>query len=481
MIKILCHQFIKWTCLKNYLAFVRSLDRLENTQLEILQRLTGSSDYEKFRNVFPVTVYENWRENIEERRILEKGITQFIPTSGSTQKIKWIPYTKNFKSELWKATAPWLYDIYKRYPKIKNGTHFWSLSWLPEDMRHEYQTNDLDFFIGLEKVFLEQVMTMPKSAIKAPTLEDSMKEAILSLIDKKVTLISIWSPTFLLELLNFLLLEKEYFLSMVDERSKDILLRHNKLSPAFTKELFPHLILISSWATSTSSHYAEVLKKLFEHAQFEAKGLWATEGVVTIPYQGNFPLATNSHFYEFMLEDTNEILPSWKLGIGMKVSPILTTGSGFCRYQLNDLLIVEGFVGVTPCLKFLGRINEVDLVGEKISALVAQEILSLISREFTVKAISLMAFIEPHPHYMILVEGKSEHEILEAVSKRVEELLEQNFHYKLARELHQLSACQVLCSESAMDDYLSYCEKQIAIRGNIKLEPLLLVRGSRNE
>lgn len=481
MIRILCHQFIKWTCLKNHLAFVSSLKHLEKTQLEILHRLTGTTDYEKFKSIFPVTVYEDWRDNIEARRISEKGITQFVPTSGSTQKIKWIPYTKNFKSELWKATAPWLYDIYSRYPKIKNGTHFWSLSWLPEEMRHEYQTNDLDFFVGLEKVFLEQVMTLPKTAANAPTLEDSMKEAILSLISKKVTLISIWSPTFLLELLNFLLLEKEYFLSIVDERAKGILLRYHKLSPALTKELFPDLVLISSWATSTSSHYADILKNLFAHAHFEAKGLWATEGVVTIPYEGHFPLAANSHFYEFVVEETNEILPSWKLDIGMKVSPILTTGTGLSRYQLSDLLIVDGFVGVTPSFKFLGRMNEVDLVGEKISALVAQEMLALISREFPVKAISLMAFIEPHPHYMILVEGKSDHQLLKEIGQRAEELLTQNFHYKLARELHQLSTCQVLCSESAMDDYLSYCEKQIAIRGNIKLEPLLLVRGSRND
>jgi hypothetical protein len=478
MIKTLCHQFIKWTCFKNHSSFVHALEDLEKNQLKILFRLSGSRDYTHFRNNYPVTTYNEWREVIETRRISEKKITQFVPTSGSTQKIKWIPYNKNFKSELWKATAPWLYDIYERYPKIKNGTHFWSLSWLPEEMRHDYQTNDLDFFIGLERIFLGQVMTMPKSVANAPTLEDSMKEALLALISKKVTLISIWSPTFLLELLDFLFVEKDYFLSVVNKRTKNILIHHQKVSPAFTKELFPNLILISSWATSTSVHYANILKNLFPHAQFEAKGLWATEGVVTIPYRGQFPLAANSHFYEFIVAETKEILPSWQLSIGMKVSPLLTTGSGFFRYQLNDLLLVDGFVNNTPSLKFLGRMNEVDLVGEKISAELAQDILRLISNEFPVKAISLMAFVEPHAHYMILVEGKSESELLKNISARVEDILGENFHYKLARELHQLSQCQVLCSEKALDDYLGYCEKQVAIRGNIKLEPLLLVRGS---
>ena len=481
MIKFFCHQIIIWICKKNHTSFVKAINNPANAQGDILYSLTGSRDYEKFINNFPVTDYSDWRKSIEERRVTEKKITQFIPTSGSTHKIKWIPYTKNFKLELWKATAPWLYDTYKRYPEIKNGTHFWSLSWLPENMRHEYQVNDLDFFVGLEKVFLEQIMTLPASASIATTLEDSMREALCSLINKKVTLISIWSPTFLLELLNFLIKEKDYFINKVDARTKDILLRHQVLSSAFTKELFPELVLLSAWATSTSIYYANILKDLFPHASFEAKGLWSTEGAVTIPYYGQFPIAVNSHFYEFIIYDSKKIVPSWKLEIGMKVSPLLTTGSGLIRYQLNDLLLVDGFVKSTPSLKFLGRINEVDLVGEKISSESAQEILSIISSEFTSKAISLLAFVEPYAHYMLLIEGKCNDEMLKKIGFRVEELLGQNLHYKLARELQQLGVCQVLCSENAMAEYIRYCEKQVVIRGAIKIEPLLLVRGSQND
>ncbi|MGZ3806741.1 MAG: GH3 family domain-containing protein [Bacteriovorax sp.] len=479
MIRNLCHQFIEWSCLKNHSAFARVLDDLENNQLEILFRLTGTRDYENYRLTFPITNYNDWREIIEERRVKEKGSVQFIPTSGSTQKIKWIPYTKAFKAELWRATAPWLYDIYKRYPDIKKGTHFWSLSWLPEDMREDYQTNDLDFFVGLERIFLEQVMTLPASAATAATLEDSMKEALLSLLSKKVTLISIWSPTFLLELLDFLLKEKSYFLGHVDDETKKVLMNHSELSADFSKKLFPDLVLISSWATSTSKYYADQLRKLFPHAHFEAKGLWATEGVVTIPYKGQFPLAVNSHFYEFLVVDTKEVLPSWKLEVGMRVSPLLTTASGFFRYQLNDLLLVDGFLKKTPSFVFLGRINEVDLVGEKISAELAHDLLRAISHEFEVKTISLLAFVEPHAHYQLLIDGRGDPDLKAKIEKRLEEQFMQHFHYKLARELHQLSSCQVQFCERAMDEYLRYSEKQIAIRGNIKLEPLLLVRGHK--
>lgn len=477
MITSLSHQIIEWSCVKNHSAFENALNELEKNQLDILYKLTGSRDYENFKTHFPITSYSDWQDLIEQRRVKEKHIVQFIPTSGSTQKIKWIPYTKEFKAELWRATSPWLYDIYRRYPSIKKGTHFWSLSWLPEEMRTDYRTNDLDFFIGLEKFFLKQIMTMPATAAMAPTLKDSMRESLLSLLTKKVTLISVWSPTFLLELLDFLIKEKDYFFSCVDDETREILKRHNTLNAQLTKDLFPDLVLISAWATSTSAYFADQLKKLFPHAQFEAKGLWATEGVVTIPYQGKFPLALNSHFYEFMVTDTKEILPSWKLEVGMKVSPLLTTASGFFRYQLNDLLLVDSFIKKTPSFTFLGRINEVDLVGEKISAVLAQDLISKISREFNIVPISLLAFLKPHAHYQLLIDGESSGDLKEKIEKYVEEFLMQHFHYKLARELNQLSSCQVHFSKEAMDEYLRFSEKQISIRGNIKLEPLLLVRG----
>lgn len=475
MIKRTCHHILKYVCRKNHHLFSKALKNPEKAQRDILFRLTGVSSYEKFKFHFPVTTYTEWKSMVEERREKEKGRTHFVPTSGSTQKIKWIPYTESFKAELWQATAPWIFDIYQRHPKIKNGTHFWSLSWLPEEMREEHQSNDLDFFAGLEKQLLEKVMTMDESAATASSLEESMRIALLSLLTKKVSLISIWSPTFLLELLEFMLQEKSYFLSHLKGRTKKVLAKYDTLSPQMTRELFPDLVMISSWATSTSEYYAEKLKALFPHAAFEAKGLWATEGVVTIPYKGYFPVSVTSHFYEFIVDGTNDVLPVWKLEKGMKVTPVLTTGSGFFRYKLNDLLLVEDMLHKTPCLKFLGRINEVDLVGEKISAELAQNLLTSISGEFGIKAISLLAFLEPHAHYQLLIDGDDPLAFKEKIQSRMEELLQQNFHYKLARELHQLSVCEVKFAENAMEEYLAYSEKQIPIRGNIKLEPLLLV------
>ncbi|MGA1524242.1 MAG: GH3 auxin-responsive promoter, partial [Planctomycetota bacterium] len=57
------------------------------------------------------------------------------PTSGSSAAIKWIPYTRRFLTELDSALSPWLQDLYANHPGTRSGYHYWSISWLPEDMR----------------------------------------------------------------------------------------------------------------------------------------------------------------------------------------------------------------------------------------------------------------------------------------------------------------------------------------------------------
>ena len=473
MIRSISHQLIKWYSKKNYEQFKIALKDPKKTQISILKNITGLSDYKAFKHNFPVTTYTEWKEIVEKKR-KDHPQDHFVPTSGSTHAIKWVHYTKKFKEELWKASGAWIHDLYLRHPKISKGTHYWSLSWLPENLRKEHSSNDLDFFGGIEKYLLEQTMTIDESVSTLPTLKESMRENAISLIEKDVTLISVWSPTFLLELLEIIVSDKELIAERVlDFRKKEALKYADKVSKELCEILFPDLILISAWGTSSSKYYADKVKELFPKVSFEEKGLWATEGVVTIPFEGKFPLAINSHFYEFEDVETKEIHPAWALKTGMKVTPLLTTGSLFFRYRLNDLLKVNEFFDQTPCFLFLGRINETDLVGEKISSELAQKIIKSLSDKFEIAPLTLMALEGDHPHYRLLVDGVSKLNSKGEIELELERLLLENFHYKLARELGQLSQANIEMKENAYLSYVAYREKMIALKGNIKVEPLI--------
>lgn len=168
---------------------------------------------------------------------------------------------------------------------------------------------------------------------------------------------------------------------------------------------------MSSWDTAGSKAWAEKLKEKLPNVQFEGKGLWATEGVVTIPYNDQYPLAYQSHFYEFEYlegEKQGQIVPSWQLKQGDVVSPLITSGNGLLRYCLDDCLKVTGFIEQIPCFEFQGRRFGVDLVGEKLAPETAQQLLSQLN-ETESKAISLLAIDtqqQVKPFYCVLLKAK---------------------------------------------------------------------------
>jgi len=250
-----------------------------------------------------------------------------------------------------------------------------------------------------------------------------------------------------------------------------------KLDPAFFAKVWPKLTVVSSWDTAAAAPWADRLRKMLPHAAFQGKGMWATEGVVTFPFQGRFPLSYLSHFYEFEEASTGQILAAWQLKDGQEVSPILTTGSGFARYKMADVVRVDSHLGQVPCLTFLGRNDGVDLVGEKTAATSVQQILDGLKLDGGVP-VTLLALDQAKgktPGYVLLVEcgeGANRQALQASLAAQVEKGLMDGFHYKLARELGQLQVAACVALPHMREVYLDQCRLRGMIEGNIKIEPL---------
>jgi hypothetical protein len=231
------------------------------------------------------------------------------------------------------------------------------------------------------------------------------------------------------------------------------------------------LTLISSWDTASAERWAKNLQDRVANVAFEGKGLWATEGVVTIPFNNRYPLSYQSHFYEFLNLESGQTGPSWALKVGDIVSPVITTGSGLIRYVIDDELEVTGFYEQVPCFLFLGRKMTVDLVGEKIDQITAQKVLATFQKEDYVP-VSLLGieFCEiKKPHYVLLSEGNL---AKQPSATELDELLKENFHYELARNLGQLDEPEVKHVDDAWHYYKTLAMHNGMIEGNIKPEPL---------
>lgn len=399
--------------------------------------------------------------------------------------------------ELDQAIGLWLGSLYQHYPELKNTTHYWSVSWLPESQRkltHNQNLNDDSALLSFSKRMLTKVtQSVPTEIALAESAEDAMFATATYLVaDEHLGLISVWSPTFALQLLEIIQLHQDeivetlqvgqwqrqslQFLEAPKNKLQSCKLRHLNLEDAQSwKMLWTKLTLISSWDTASAEHWAAILKQKISGIAFEGKGLWATEGVVTIPLEGHYPLMYQSHFYEFLDLDDQQVYPAWQLKMGQHVSPILTTGSGLTRYIIDDELVVTDFYQNVPCFRFMGRKMTVDLVGEKIDHFTALTVIDHFKQHdyLPMSLLGIEQSLHKKPHYVLLSEGNSE---AIADSSVLDQLLKKNFHYELARNLGQLDEPSVKHVDDAWDYYKKLAMHNGMIEGNIKPEPLKKIK-----
>jgi len=147
---------------KSHAQFLAERKNLRLNQLAILNRLLGQSEktiwgqekgirvnlsYDQLVSKVQPTDWNDWSLWVEREKkhsaSMAMSVNRYQPTSGSTHKRKWIPYTKSFLNEIDNATGVWIHDLYEQYPGLLNGKHYWSLSWLPSELRQEISNNDL--------------------------------------------------------------------------------------------------------------------------------------------------------------------------------------------------------------------------------------------------------------------------------------------------------------------------------------------------
>ncbi|XID75611.1 GH3 auxin-responsive promoter family protein [Alkanindiges sp. WGS2144] len=459
-------------------------------------------DYESFAANLPLTRYADWKGRIEDMRQGGKALSRsklirYQPTSGSSEHIKFIPYYQGFLAELDSAIGPWLSSMYRLHPQLQQGSHYWSISWLPESQRHLLtgaNLNDDSMLLDWGKRLLSKYTQAVSSEVAfAGSADDALFATLCYLVaDAHLSMLSVWSPTFALQLLDNMPRWGSQIIQVLrtgswggrqqslthvkapQSRQRARLLEYLLSRPLMDwQALWPSLTLVSCWDTAGAKAWAEQLQLRLPFAAFEGKGLWATEGVVSIPYNELYPLAYQSHFYEFEHLATGMVVPSWQLKEGDEVSPILTTGSGLLRYCLDDHLVVTGFYGSVPCFSFKGRRFGVDLVGEKLDPDTALAVLQKAAqtRDYC-KPVTLLAIDtqgQTTPYYLAVFEAA--HRNMPCTTL-LDNHLKQNFHYELARNLGQLAPAQVICVDDGWQYYRQLAMQSGMVEGNIKPEPL---------
>lgn len=301
----------------------------------------------------------------------------FETTSGSSSLAKFIPYNDKLKSEFKAAVAVWMWDLYQFDRQIFSGKAYWSLS---PAMKEQGTTeagirigvdNDADYFDPITSMLLRQVFAIPPhiQKIKDPS-EFYLQSWKHLLASSNLSFISVWSPQFLLKLMDFFIDNFQEISKMANLPSTNIdIIKSAITEKNLTLELlFPSLRMISCWTNAQSAIWLNQLQKISGNIPIQGKGLLATEGVVSIPLgMNNHVLSYTSHFYEFK-DDHGDVYTAEKIVEGVNYEVLITTGAGLYRYNTHDLVKCTGHYESVPCLEFLGRSGNVsDMTGEKLS------------------------------------------------------------------------------------------------------------------
>jgi hypothetical protein len=461
------------------------------------------SSVEEYQRQVPIVDYDALASRIQSlaegasHELSCEDVLMLERTGGSTATNKWIPYTQALKSEFSEATDVWMADLYANVPGLYGTTCYFALSPVGNLPRVSSGglpigfEDDAEYFHPLARWAWRRMMSVPSRVARQADMDLWRLETCRHLLaDGHLGLLSVWSPTFLTGLLSYierhfdtLLGQIPHDRALVLDSARRRAVRESRSLRA--KEIWPKLALVSCWTDGISNCFAEPLRAFCgKEVVLQPKGLLATEGVVSFPLRTG-PLmdanvvAYKSHFLEFLdlgndtgADTTANTVASRKrpllaheLREGGLYSPLLTTGNGFARYHLKDVLLCTGTWAGLPCLQFEGKADRTsDLFGEKINMRQVEKGLSL-AREQT-GATWRFALLAPTPpcssdkhiqnplsapslltgahvsnvpwHYELFLESDAPSDALERVSRVLESHLETGHHYAYCRRLGQL-------------------------------------------
>jgi GH3 auxin-responsive promoter len=504
-------------------AYVRANQETAFGQRHGFATIRSVRDY---RAAVPISSYDDLEPYVqrisrgEPNVLTREPVDRLVPSSGSTSAAKLIPFTAGLRREFSSAVDAWMADLLTTIPSVANGPAYWSIT-PPVPQTFDVETTiptgfdeDSRYLGGTRQALARAIFAVPPGVARLQEIESFQYATVLFLLRScGLRLISVWHPSFLDRLLDTL---STHYSELIED------VRHGTLSPPEAEStsretiadlsrslradparaavlrrcrpddiraIWPDLSVVSCWADGPSRAPAEHLAKRLGGVPLQPKGLLATEGVVTIPFDGLHPLAIGSHVFEF-LDGAGGVRPPHELEPGAEYTVLLTTAGGLYRYRLGDRVRVDGFVERTPSLTFVAREDRVaDWFGEKLSE---GFVAGVVDRLFDGRA-PRFAMLAPERTdlgvaYTLFIDGEGEYP---ALAQRLESSLRSNPNYAWCVDLGQLRPAQIVhVGADAGRSYVDACVadgqrlgdvKPTTLRGEMGWSQRLPARDSRQE
>jgi hypothetical protein len=450
-----------------------------------------------YRSRVPIAPYEGLAEDIEaladgaQNVLTAEPVIAFEETAGTTAGRKLIPYTRTGLADIEAAILPWLQGLADAHPAIVGGAVYWSAG--PIGRRPARTRGGAPIGFASDAGYVSAPVASALCGIAAVPMElTGIKDiaawrylTLRTLLSREdLTCVSIWSPTFLSLLLDAMPAMADRLLGAIHDgvvgcdtpasrhcTFKPQPQRARRLAEAIrtcdASRLWPHLALISAWADGPARGAFAGLRRRLPQIEFDAKGLMATEGVVSLRLARHTrPVpALTAAFLEFVDARGRPHL-AHELKAGVTYRTVITTRSGLYRYDLGDEVVCREAEHGIAGLEFLGRCGVVaDMAGEKLAEAFAAAALA------GVEGYPILAPVAAgEPHYVVLLEAPLP---VPQLAREIESRLAANPHYAYARRIGQLGPLQARTTPGLRAAYHRWRLAEGQALGTIK-PPVLL-------
>ena len=518
-------------CRREARAFARATRAVAKTQWTILEKIVtanANSEFGRqhqfgsirsvshFQQRVPIATPDQFTAAIQEiatgrdNVLTCEPVELLEPTSGNTAGERLVPYTASLRRQFQRAVACWVFDAMKNQPGIRRGRAYWSISPAMGPRRISSGgipigfDDDAAYLSTMERCFLTHLLVMPHGIANLTSIENFRYCTLLHLLAAgDLSLISVWSPTFLTSLLAQIepwqdglvedLQTRRATLPIADDgghseatlsircsanRATEVKhhLQMNGSLSSMLGQLWPQLDLISCWADGNASNYIGRIREYFPTVNVQPKGLMSTEACVSFPLVGHrgAALALRSHFFEFVPVDSTgtqgEPHPAHSVNEGKRYEVIVTTGGGLYRYRTGDVVEVVGLLNECPFLRFVGRTGRVcDVVGEKLSeSHVSHTVREVCERHEIECQFAMVVPVPDRLRYRLYLEvnhAERVHSGMARIRNDLQSGLNENPHYRYATDLRQLHPLEICVVESERPTLWPIYERVLLERG----------------
>lgn len=461
-----------------------------------------------FRKCVPVNEYEDLRPWIEredqtnENSLTEQPPLRYAVTSGTTGKPKFIPVLESTLKRQRLIQHLFVYKMLKAAPRLLDGKIFSIVSPAVEgyvtDSGRPYGSTSGHMYESIPRLIRRKYVIPPK--IFTIQDYDVKYHAILRLAlqDRDISFVSTANPSTLARLAK---LFREIGLKIIDEiatgnfsqidklnyaQRKSILgqlkadpkraaelreIWNEKNGHVFLKDIWPDIQAVACWTGGSSSIFLDQLKNEFSpQTLIRDLGYLSSEFRGTIPFSDdtNAGLPTfRSHFLEFVERDVwdsgkENFLCLHELKHSKQYYIFVTSDFGLYRYNMNDIVEVDGFFNKIPLLKFIQKGKGVtNITGEK---LYESQILSAVDQVETTTRLNSTFFMmvadEEQSRYKLYYEPFEEKlslslQLKEDLSQKLDIILREiNIEYDVKRSSDRLKDIEiVLLSPGTYEEY----------------------------